>query len=113
MQPLNCHSNWSMFSVSAKESLQIQKTLDKLCHFERKFSKTSKFCSETPNDSCHHFTSAPESSLKHETNSRVSNGYKIIALRLAVRLGFCNFHSLRMRKLGYFGVSQLNFKERF
>ena len=58
-------------------------------------------------------TSGPESSLKHETNSRGSNGAKVIALRLAVRLGFCNFHFLRMRKLGYFGVSQLKLKERF
>ena len=51
-------------------------------------------------------TSGPESSLKHKTNSRGSNGAKIIALRLAVCLGFCNFHFLWMRKLGYFGVSQ-------
>ena len=57
-------------------------------------------------------TSGPEI-LKHETNSRGSNGAKTIALRLAVLLGFCNFHFLRMPKLGYFGVSQLKLKERF
>ena len=55
-------------------------------------------------------TSGPESSLKHETNSRGSNGAKIIALRVAVRLGFCNFHFLWMQKLGYFGVSQFKLK---
>ena len=55
----------------------------------------------------------PESSLKHETNSRGSNGAKITALRIAVRLGFCNFHFFYGCENWVTLVFQLKLKERF